>query len=107
MAKVMRRKAELNLDGAGIKSPSSSFLSFSTAHMSSNLSNVGVLMGSNVRDISISSNALRHMEFDRLKATPRVSSKSTTSLIDEDEMHATVDRHLLSHFVGEVTEGLY
>ena len=100
----MRRKVEQNLDGAGIKSSSASFLSFSTPLMSSRLSSVGVLMGSNERDISFSYNALKHMEFDRLKATPSVLSKSTTSIIDEDEMHATTDGHLLSHLVGEVAE---
>ena len=61
-------------------------------------------MGSNGRDISISSNVLKHMEVDRLKAIPPVSGKPTTSIIDEEEMHATVDGHLLSHFVGEVAE---
>ena len=63
-----------------------------------------MLIGSNVRDISFSSNALKHMEFDRLKATHRVLSKPTIPTIDEEEMHATIDGHLLSHFVGEVAE---
>ena len=72
--------------------------------MSSRLSNVGVRMGSNVKEVSFSSNALKHMEFDRLKATPTVLSKFDTSLGDEEEMHATSDGHLLSHLVGEVAE---
>ena len=33
-----------------------------------------------------------------------VSCKPATSIIDEEEMHATVDGHLLDHLVGEVAE---
>ena len=104
MAKAMRRKAEYNLDSAGMKLSPKSFLSFPTPLMSSRLSNVGVFMADSEREISFSSNALRHMVFDRLKATPPVSSKIDTSLIIEEEMHATTDGHLLSHLVGEVAE---
>ena len=52
----------------------------------------------------MSTKALRHMEFDRLKFTPKFSSKSDTTLIDDEEMHANTDGQLLSHLVGEVSE---
>ena len=53
----------------------------------------------------MSTNALRHMEFDRLKCTPKILSKSDISLIDDDdEVYANTDGQLLSHLVGEVSE---
>jgi hypothetical protein len=45
------------------------------------------------------------MEFDRLKCTPIVSSKSRTSLIDDDDDVYTISGgQFLSHLVGEVLE---
>jgi hypothetical protein len=44
------------------------------------------------------------MEFDRLKVTPKVSSKLDTSLIEEEEQYTDTDDILLSHLVGEVSE---
>ena len=46
-------------------------------------------LGKNDNDISFSTNALKHLEYDRLKVTPRVSSKSYASHTDEEELHAT------------------
>jgi hypothetical protein len=66
MQRAMRRKAEINLNYSGIISPSKSksFLSFSTPMISSKLASVGVNIGSNDKEISFSSNALRWMEVD-------------------------------------------
>ena len=81
-----------------------SFLAFSNTTIFSKLNNVGVSLGKNEKDISISTNALKHLEYDRLKVTPRVSSKSYTSHTDEEELHATLDGQLLSHLVGAVSD---
>jgi hypothetical protein len=44
------------------------------------------------------------MEFDRLKVNPKVSAKSDSSILDEEELSATLDGQLLAHLVGEVAE---
>jgi hypothetical protein len=46
------------------------------------------------------------MEFDRLKCSPNVLSKSSHSLIDDDdEVYIIIsDEQLLSHLVGDVSE---
>jgi hypothetical protein len=104
MTKAMRRKAAINLDPCGMNSSSKSFLPFSDNVISSKLASVGVSLGSNKNDISISAKALRHMEFDRLRVNPKVSAKSESSTHDEEELSATLDGQLLTHLVGEVAE---
>jgi hypothetical protein len=107
LQRAMRRKAELNLDYSGIISPSKSksFLSFSTPMISSKLARVGINIGSNDKEISFSSNALRRMEVDRLKVIPKDSAFSCTSYDDDDEEAiATSDGQLLSHLIGEVSD---
>ena len=39
-----------------------------------------------------------------MKVTPRVSSKSFISHLDEEELHATSDGQLLAHVVGEISD---
>jgi hypothetical protein len=46
MQKAMRRKAERNLDTAGISPSSKAFSSFSSTRISSNMSSVVVFLGS-------------------------------------------------------------
>jgi hypothetical protein len=104
MTKAMHRKAALNLDPAGTITSSKSFLPLSDNAISSKLASVGVSLGSNKFDISVSAKALRHMEFDRLKVNPKVSAKSDSSILDEEELSATLDGQLLAHLVGEVAE---
>jgi hypothetical protein len=104
LTKAMRRKANINLDIAGMKSKSKSFLPLSDTVISSKLASVGVSLGSNNNAISVSANALRHMEFDRLKVNPKVSAKSGPSIQDDEELSATIDGQLLSHLVDEVAE---
>ena len=104
LAKAMRRKAAQNLDNQGITSSPKSFLDFSNTAIVSKLNKVGASLGKNEKDISISTNALKHLEYDRLKVTPRVSSKSYVSCTDEEELHATSDGQLLSHLVGAVSD---
>jgi hypothetical protein len=89
----MRRKAERNLDYSGTISPSKSksFLSFSTPIISSKLGSVGVKLGNNEKEISVSSNALRWMEVDRLTVIPKGSASSHTMYVDEEEAIATLD----------------
>jgi hypothetical protein len=107
MAKAMRRKAASNLDPSGTSPCDKSFLSFSTPQISSKLNNLGVSLGTSLDLVSVSTKALKHMEFDRLKCTPVSKSKSDTSHInddDDDEAYAISDGQLLSHIVGEVSE---
>jgi hypothetical protein len=106
LSRAMRRKAAQNLDSAGISptAKDASFLSFSKQRISSQLSSIGVSLGSSDSDISISAKALRHMEFDRLKVVPNTSAFSEYSHLDEEEANATSDGQLLTHLIGEVSE---
>jgi hypothetical protein len=67
---------------------------------------VGDSLGSSFDAISVSTKALKHMEFDRLKCTPMVMSKSGTYPINDDEEEADTisDGQLLTHLIGEVSE---
>jgi hypothetical protein len=105
LSKAMRRKATANLDSPGINNSCKSFLSFSTPAISANLVKVGVSLGNSPKEILVSSKALKHMEFNRLKCTPKVSSMVDISPTeDEDEVYAIADGQLLSHLVGDVSE---
>jgi hypothetical protein len=53
-----------------MKSP----LSKKNTSIVSKLNNVGASLGMNEKDIPILANALKHLEYDRLKVTPHVSS---------------------------------
>ena len=101
----MRRKAAL-LDPAptGTSKLHNSILCFSSSKVSSNLVKVGINLGRNENEITVSTNALKHMEYDRLKVYLGASSRSVTTPLDEEEANATIDGQLLSHLVGEVTE---
>jgi hypothetical protein len=106
IAKAMRRKAAVNLDNGGMNGSSKSFLSFSTPQVSANLNKVGVSLDSSLHAISVSTKALKHMDFDRLKCTPVIESKSNTTpnMDEDDEAYAISDGQLLTHLVGEVLE---
>ena len=101
----MRRKALLNGQlTPGTSSKSKSILTLSTQQLSSRLHNVGVTMGRDEKEVLVSANALRHMEFDRVKVYPNASSKPAARSLDEDEATDNVDGQLLSHLVGELSE---
>jgi hypothetical protein len=102
----MCRKAAMNLDSTGNGRNSKSFLSFSTPIISAKLNSIGVSLGNSVDVIAVSTMDLKHMESDRLKCNPIVSSKLNTSLIDDDdeEGYAISDGQLLSHIVREVSK---
>lgn len=70
----------------------------------SNLNLVGVLLGSNDVEVQVSANALKNVEIDRLKVSPKFSTKLNNSQLDDDEADAIHDGQLLSHLVGEVSE---
>ena len=67
---------------------------------------MGFSLGSSVDAISVSTKALRRMEFDRLKFSPMQLSKSehSFSVEDDEEVYAVSDGQLLNHLVGEVSE---
>jgi hypothetical protein len=102
MQKAMRRKAEKNLDIAGNKK-SASFIKFSDSQISSNLNSVGISLGSHSRDIAVSANVLRHLEYERLTVIPKVSSGAETTLLEEEEDETDV--HLLSSLIGSIFGG--
>ena len=105
MARAMKRKAALNDTAVqGTKFPSKSFLQLDTPCLESRLVSVGVSLGRNVEEVSVSANALRHLEFDRLTVSPKAQSRSYSPLLEEDEADTTEDGQLLSHLVGQVTE---
>jgi hypothetical protein len=56
LKKAMRRKSEKNLDYGGMKSQSSSFISLSTPVISSKLNVVGIQLGKNDAEVSVSAN---------------------------------------------------
>ena len=105
MTKAMRRKATRNLDYSGTELNSKSFLSFSPQSIHSKLSSVGVNLGNSKFQVNVSTNVLRHMEFDRLTVIPKVSTKLSATYVDEEEAIVTSDGQLLSHLIGEVLEG--
>ena len=105
MVKAMRRKAALNLEPDGNDNLHKSFLAFSNSSVSAKLNSVGVSLGNCDSKISLSTKALRHLEFDRLTVIPKVSCKSLDPHDDEEELHDTLDVQLLSHLVGDVSEG--
>ena len=101
----MRRKAELFSTPIPSKSLNQgSFLSFSPSSISVKLSSLGVSLGKNEKEVVLSANVLKHVEYDRRKVSPSVSIKPFTSHIDDDEANDTLDGQLLSHLVGEVSE---
>ena len=61
--------------------------------------------GSCKKQVDVSTNVLRHMEFDRLTVIPKASTKLTATYEDEEEAIATSDGQLFSHLIGEVLEG--
>jgi hypothetical protein len=100
----MRRKAEKNLDTAGIKQNSKSFTSFSDSRISSNLGSLGISMGNRPDEISVSANVLRQTELDRLTVVPNDSTRLETSSIDDDEDDYILDGQLLLTIIGAVSE---
>ena len=104
LKKAMRRKAERNLDSLGTDMKSKSLLSFSPLSIHSKLSSVGFNLGSSKSQVEVSTNVLRHMEYDRLTVIPKASTVLTTTYVDEEEANATSDGQLLSHLIGEVSE---
>ena len=71
---------------------------------SSDLHSVGFNQGSDKPQVEVSTNVLRHMEFDRLTVIPKASTVLTATYEDEEEANATSDGQLLSHLVGDVSE---
>jgi hypothetical protein len=105
LKKAMRRKAIQNLDGAGTSPLARSYLNFSTPDVYSKLSSVGVKLGNNLAEINLSTNVLRHMEFDRLKVSPKLHDVVDDTDLDDEEANATMDGQLISNLVGIVSEG--
>nr|XP_051230168.1 uncharacterized protein LOC127348110 [Lolium perenne] len=104
MQRAMRCKAEMNLDTAGMKQPSKSFISFPDSRISSNLSSLGASLGNTSDEISVSANVLRQMELDRLTVVSNVSTGPETSIIADDEEDDILDGQLLSGIIGNILE---
>jgi hypothetical protein len=102
MQRAMQGKSERNLDTTGTEQPVNLFTSFSDSCISSNLSSLGVSMGSKSYEILVWANVLRRMEHDRLTVVPKVSTGLETPILDEDEGDDILDGQLLSALVGNV-----
>ena len=78
----------------------------SSSHVGGRLEStlVGVRLGRNEEEVSVSANALRQLEFDRLTVSHKAQSMSYSSLLEEEEADTTENGQLLSHLIGEVTE---
>jgi hypothetical protein len=104
MQRAMRRKAEMNLDNAGMKQPSKSFISFSDSRISSNLSSLGVSLGNTSDEILVSAKMLRQMELDRLTVVSNISTGPETSVVADDEDDGILDGQILSAIIGNISE---
>ena len=103
MQRATQRKAEKNLDTAGIKQQVNSFTSFSDSRISSNLSSLGVSLGSRPDEISVSANVLRQTEHDRLTVAPNASTWPETAIIDDDDDDDILDGQILSAIIGNIS----
>ena len=108
MTKAMRLRASRNLNFSQGTTTSKSFLSFSNAQVSSNLESLGLNLGRNAKEKSVSSSVLKNVEFDHFKVTPKnkifVNDHLTDSDLDEEEVDDHYDGQLLTHLVGDVSE---
>ena len=105
LSRAMKRKAALNdTTVQGTRFPTKSFLQLDTSCLESRLVSVGVSLGRNGEEVSVSANALRLLEYDRLTVSPKAQSRSFSPLLEEEEADTTDDGQLLSHLVGQVTE---
>ena len=105
LAKAMRRQAVRNLDPTPGTLSAQSFLSFSDTRINNSLNNVGVFMGKNDKEIKLSVGALKHMEIDRLKVSPKCNNAlPNPETEDDDEADAKYNGPLVSHLVGDITE---
>jgi hypothetical protein len=86
MKKPMWRKAALNLDFTSMNSKSSSFIPLSTPVISSKLNTVGIRLGKNDSEVSLSANVLRHMEYDRLTVYPKLQNNVENTELDEEAL---------------------
>ena len=92
LSKAMRRKATLLAPPPmGTSITHNYFLSYSSSMVSSNLAKVGVTLGGNENEIVVLTNALEHVEYDRLKVYPDASSRSVITPLDDEEANATID----------------
>jgi hypothetical protein len=104
LKKVMHRKASMNLDTVGTSPLSKSYLSFSAPAISDKLKSVGIKLGRNVNEITVSANILRHMEVYRIKVVPKHQNMVNNTELDDEEANATMDGQLISSLVGIVYE---
>ena len=66
---------------------------------------IGFTLGNNAKTVAVSTNAMRKLEYDRLTVIPKALCESLAPHIDEEELNDTIDVQLLSHLVGDVSEG--
>ena len=106
MMKAMRLRASRNLSFSQGTTSSKSFLSFSNSQVNSNLEGLGVSLGSNAKERSVSALILKNIEVDRFKVSPKnkLNEHLTDSDLDEEEVDAHYDGQLLNHLVGDVSE---
>jgi hypothetical protein len=104
LKKAMHLQANRNLDFSQGISSHRSYLSFSSERVNSNMRSLGFGLGNSDKEVVLSVKALKRVEFDRLKVSPKLSCNSTEPEPSDDEHDMAHDGHLLSHIVGSVSE---
>ena len=80
-------------------------ISFSDTRINNCLNNVGVFMGKKDKEVKLSVGALKHMEIDCLKVSPKCNNTlSNPETEEDDEADAKYDGPLVFHLVGDITE---
>ena len=101
-------RASRNLNFSQGTTTSKSFLSFSNSQVNSNLESLGLSLGRNAKERSVSASVLKNVESDRYRVTAKIKKSSndhlTDSDLDEDEVDDRYDGQLLTHLVGDVSE---
>jgi hypothetical protein len=95
LKKTMRRKASINLDTVGTSPLSKFYLCFSTPFISAKLNSVGIKLGRNANEMNVSTNVLKHMEYDQIKVVPKLQNVVDNTDLDEKEANATMDGQLI------------
>ena len=106
MMKAMRLQASRNVNCSQGTATAKSFLSFLNSQVNSNLESLGLRLGRNAKERSVSASVLKNIEFDHFKVTPKnkFNDHLTDSDLDEEEVDARYDGQLLTHLVGDVSE---
>ena len=108
LERAKQRAARWNLDSpAGTSPPGniSSNIKLPVINCVANLKSIGISMSSSSKEISVSSNALKRIEVDKVKVQPKNKKADTVlnpfDLSDEEDLEN--ENKLLSHLIKDIT----